>query len=366
LVRANPRGNDQFKMILLRKPVHLIWLLLIPVILVAARILPWQAIVQTLLSLTVAELAILLVVNAVILLLFCTRWWLVLRAYGYPVPYFKLSGYRMAGFSISYFTPGTQFGGEPLQAYLVQSRHTVPTSTAMAAVSIDKLLELFTNFSFMALGILVVASYGLLPGFNRVDLAGWIGVLLLLPVVYFAILMTGRYPLGWALTRMPAGLWRKRWLEKLPVLILNTEREMSRLFRSKPLLVVWTLLISSIVWALMLFEYWLTVNFLGGRLTLLQAVGGYTAMRVSFLTPLPGGVGLLEGSQVLALTAFGYTTALGISMSLLIRARDFIVGIFGLWVGGMIGANMWKKSADRGVVLQVGSLEPEIVQTGDC
>lgn len=350
----------------LLKPAYLFWLLLIPVIFLVARILPWQAITQTLLSLTIAEVAVLLAVNALILLLFCARWWLVLRGYGYPVPYFRLSGYRMAGFSISYFTPGTQFGGEPLQAYLVQSRHAIPTSTAIAAVSVDKLLELFTNFSFIALGILVVASNEVLPGFTRIDIAGWIGALLLLPVVYFAFLMTGRYPLGRAITWLPAGFWKKRWLKMLFALVTNTEQDMSRLFRSKPLLVFWTLLISVLVWALMLFEYWLTVYFLGGRLTLLQAVGGYTALRVSFLTPLPGGVGLLEGSQVLALTAFGFTTALAISTSLVIRARDFVIGIFGLWVGGMIGANMWKNSAGRGLALPVGSIEPEIIQTGDC
>jgi uncharacterized membrane protein YbhN (UPF0104 family) len=56
------------------------------------------------------------------------------------------------------------------------------------------------------------------------------------------------------------------------------------------------------------------------------------------MTPLPGGVGLLEASQALTMQAFGYSSALGISLSLLIRARDLVVGIFGLWVGGLIGA----------------------------
>ncbi len=64
-------------------------------------------------------------------------------------------------------------------------------------------------------------------------------------------------------------------------------------------------LVSLSVWLGMVFEYWLMTYFLGLRLSLMQAVSALTAARLAFLTPLPGGLGALEASQVLALQTLG-------------------------------------------------------------
>ena len=80
----------------------------------------------------------------------------------------------------------------------------------------------------------------------------------------------------------------------------------------------------------MVFEYWLMTYFLGLRLSLMQAVSTLTAARLAFLTPLPGGLGALEASQVLALQTLGLESTYGISISLLIRLRDILFGLAGL------------------------------------
>jgi uncharacterized membrane protein YbhN (UPF0104 family) len=120
----------------------------------------------------------------------------------------------------------------------------------------------------------------------------------------------------------------------------------------------------------MVFEYWLMSYFLGANLTALQAVAGLTATRIAFLTPLPGGVGLLEAGQALAMQAFGFTSALGISLSLLMRARDLAVGMFGLWVGGLVGSSRTQKHTRQNVEpnmqkMPPGGIEPEPVRVPD-
>ena len=82
---------------------------------------------------------------------------------------------------------------------------------------------------------------------------------------------------------------------------------------------------------LLLAEYWLTLRFLGVQLNLSQTIGALAAARIAFLTPLPGGIGALEASQVIVLQALGFHPAMGISVSLLIRARDLTLGGIGLW-----------------------------------
>ena len=95
-------------------------------------------------ELSVIDLGVLAVVNALALMLFTGRWWLFLLAQGFRLPYLKLTGYRLAAFGVSYFTPGPHFGGEPLQVYLVSRRQRVPTDASIAAVRDSRSPEMTT------------------------------------------------------------------------------------------------------------------------------------------------------------------------------------------------------------------------------
>ncbi|MCU0489297.1 MAG: flippase-like domain-containing protein [Anaerolineales bacterium] len=335
------------------KPANLFGLALLAAALLAFRLLPWRAMGAILSTLSALEILILLVVNAAILLLFSARWWLILRAFGYRIPYYQLSIYRIAGFAISYFTPGTQFGGEPLQVYLATSRHGVPASTSTAAVALDKLFELCANFTFLAAGVLFIASSGLLPGLASPGLALWAGAFLALPLLYFWSLSTGRRPLSTLVQRLPARLFSQRWLKAIPSLVTATEGQIAHFFQDHLTTAFAALAISGLVWLAMVFEYRLMTAFLGANLNLSQAIAGFTATRLAFLTPLPGGVGLLEASQALALQAFGFSQAAGLSISLLIRSRDILIGLFGLWLGARAG---WKSTTSTtSIPVQVNS-----------
>ena len=110
------------------------------------------------------QLFLLLAVNVAVLATFSARWWLLLYAQGYALPYRNLIAYRLATFAVSYFTPGPHFGGEPLQVYLVSARHQVPVSVSIAAVVLDKVLEMLANFTFLTLGVIFVLRLQVLPG----------------------------------------------------------------------------------------------------------------------------------------------------------------------------------------------------------
>ena len=83
-----------------------------------------------------------------------------------------------------------------------------------------------------------------------------------------------------------------------------------------------------------LWEYALMTSFLNVDFSLAQNLAGLTAVLLAFLLPLPGGLGALEASQVYALTSMGYAPAIGIGLSLLIRARDLMNSALGLMLAG--------------------------------
>jgi uncharacterized protein (TIRG00374 family) len=304
----------------------------------ALRGVSLAGVVSTLRELSLSELAALAVVNLVVVLAFSGRWWALLRGQGYRVPYLLTSAYRLAGFAVSYFTPGTQFGGEPLQVHLIQSRHDVPLAAATASVVLDKTIELMANFAFLAIGLTTVVRLGLQPRDTGTLLLAGALALAILPIGYLAAAWRGRTPATWAARRLrlavPGSGWRARlhgWLE-------SSEQEVGRAARQAPRQTLAAVAFSAVSWGLILLESGLAMRFLGLDVSPGEVVAALTAARLALFVPLPGAAGALEASLLFALTALGFTPAQALSLAILIRIRDVAFGGLGLWLGGWLSA----------------------------
>jgi uncharacterized protein (TIRG00374 family) len=296
----------------------------------ALRDVPLQEVWNTITQLHLWELLCLAVLNIAIFLLLTSRWWLILRFQGHRLPLLSMAGYRIAAFAITYFTPGPQMGGEPLQIYLTRSRHGVPTSTAVAAVSLDKLLELQSNFAFLVLGVAVLLRDGLFG--QHLSYAALLVVvgLLLLPAGLVLFLWRGARPIA-GLSRLLASTFpHKNWLHRFQRGAVQAEAQVAGFCRQKPLALLAALLLSLAAWVFMGLEFWLTLSFLGLRPDLFQTITLLTAARVAFVLPVPAGAGTLEASLVLTAGALGFSPAAGVGVSLLIRARDVFFAGLGL------------------------------------
>lgn len=315
------------------KPRYLIWLLALPVVWWALRSIPLEEIRLTLNRLMLWQVLALIGINLIILLLFTSRWWVVLRTLGYRLPLIPLVGYRLAGFGISYFTPGPQFGGEPLQIQFIRQNHAVPTPTAVAAVSLDKLVDLLANFSFILVGIMVVLRSRVMTNdFNLPFLALSIN-LFVIPAAYLLGIWAGWRPLAALVNRNPFRYIAHPIFKRAIKTLLSSEEQMVDICRQNALTMFSIMGISALTWVLVVAEYWLTLQFLGASLDGYQVISLLTAARIAFLLPSPGGLGTLEASQILMMGAFGLYPALAVSASLLIRGRDVILGSLGLWIG---------------------------------
>jgi glycosyltransferase 2 family protein len=317
------------------QPQNLLWLAF-PLLLwwVLWRI-PAREILAVMSSMSLWTVLVLIAVNLSILAMFSSRWWLILRAMGYRIPYLSLAGYRLAAFGVTYSTPGPQFGGEPLQAYLLHRRSRVPGVEATASVILDRLFELLANFTFLLIGTGTILAMGLFSAqLNRWDILLPLG-LLALPGGYLLALWKGRLPLS-GIVQWAAGKFSGDRLARIARLLHDSETQVARFFRASPGTVLQAFVLSTIVWAGLVFEFGLALHFLGVSMSFPQLIIALTAARIAFLMPIPAGLGILEASQVLAMQALGFSPAYGISLSLLIRARDVVLGGFGLWLGGML------------------------------
>ena len=278
------------------------------------------------------QIIALLLINATVIALMAARWWIIVRADNHRVPFLPLVGYRLSAFGVSYFTPGPQVGGEPLQIIYMQKNYGLTYARATSAVIMDKLLEFLVNFLLLAVGAWAVFRVGLIPdngGKPSLSLIG-LGLLLIWPLVHIILLYHGRYPVSVVL----------RWQHFIPQqtklvrLIIVSER-MAASFCNRHLRAMLAAIVVSVLSvAGIVAEYILMVNFLGMQLSAIQVFAALTALQLAFLMPLPGGLGALEASQVFALGVFGQPASAAISLVLLQRARDILNGGLGLLLAG--------------------------------
>ncbi len=328
------------------------WLLAAGLLILVLRAVPLADTWSVLRQLKWQQILLLIAVNGLILILLNGRWWIILRGHGQHIPFLSLFGYRLATFGVSYFTPGPHFGGEPLQVYLVEKEQQTPRVTAIAAMSLDKSLELLVNFTFLLGGVIIIIQQRTLGDLVRSEAVFIAGLLLLLPVGYLLAIWTHHAPLSWLMALgMHLPFWQRkpRWFARFQhaqETIHSSEKETALFCRRAPLAVALALLVSIVAWMLMIGEFWLMISFLGISLSLVQLVTALTAARIAILLLLPGSIGALEASQAFAFGAMGLNPAIGIGASLLIRGRDIILGTIGLWWGS-------KKLASRQTVNQI-------------
>lgn len=302
-------------------------------------------------------LLMLAVVNALVLATFSARWWLLLRALGHSVAYSKLIAYRLAAFAVSYFTPGPHFGGEPLQVYLVSARLSVPVSASLSAVVLDKTLEMLVNFTFLAGGALFVFRRSASGG-ESVQLAAYGALLLAIPAALLLAWALGRHP-GAALLRAAATLLRMwPWAEQRPpgwmeathayTTVYASEEQAAALLRRRPAYVLAAVAVSLLSWVGIFAEFWLMTSLLGLGLAPGDALVALLAARAAILLPLPAAVGALEASQAVAMAQLGLPPAAGVSLSLLIRARDVALALAGAALGAVLMGRRRQARAESG------------------
>lgn len=312
-----------------RLAFRVLWVLVLAALLYfALRNAPLAEIYQALQQLQLWQIATLLLVNVTIYALVTLRWWIIVRAENKAVPYLPFLRVRIAVFGVSYFTLGPQVGGEPLQVLYLQRNYGLSYTRATASVFMDKLLEFLANFFLLGVGLAAILEAGIFStnGTNSFVSVSGIVILFLWPPLHIALMMRGVYPLS--------TLLRKLSNNKLVRFIAAAERMAGTFCHRHWRSLAASIVVSLVAAVVMVSEYFFITSFLHIDLSISQTIAAWTAGWLSFLVPVPGGLGALEASQVFALGAFGISAASAIGVVFLMRARDLLIGGLGLLFAG--------------------------------
>ena len=309
-----------------------VYLVLATLLYFALRNAPLDEIWDTLRQLRLWQIAVLFGLNLFIYALITLRWWIIVRAENKMVAYVPLFLVRIAVFGVSYFTLGPHVGGEPIQVFYLQRKYKFTYMHATASVIMDKLLELLANFFLLALGLTAIFEAGILStngSISWLSLSGLV-ILCIWPPIHIILLYKQKYPLTAVLRSMS---FIKK--DSKPVRFTAASERLAGTFCRRHLSsLLLAVFISLCAGAGMVSEFALITYFVRIQLPFWQTVSAWMAGWLSLLAPLPGGLGALEAGQVFALGLFGISATSAISVTLLMRGRDMLIGGIGLLLAG--------------------------------
>jgi len=314
-----------------RKTVPILWWL--PALILAGLVLsqlPLAAITRSIGTLSFVQWLAWVALNLAIILLATRRWWVLSDLLNLPVGFGELVAIRQAGQAVSFITPGPQFGGEPLQIFWLYQRCRLPLHGALLALGLDRFYELWINFSILLLAVLLLLVS---PAGN---VAGWPAILPILSGILLTLSLFGGIML-----RQPQRVfaWLKhlvrRWQHHPRLQNLETHWQLlgsslkDAVTERKPALYK-AFVLSVWGWAGLLAELWLLLSVFDLALDFSAFLVILVAMRLSFLLPLPGGVGSLEAALFWAFQYLSLPEEAAIGLIALMRLRDAVVLIVGL------------------------------------
>ncbi|MBW3000660.1 flippase-like domain-containing protein [Candidatus Woesearchaeota archaeon] len=278
---------------------------------------PFKEVISTFTNLTPLLVLIYLVVSGFIMLFLSLRWKIVLDALGYKIPFYKLFGYRVVGYGVSYITPSAKIGGEPLRAALLK-RQGLSFREGLSSVIVDKTLELSYSVLFFIFGLLVLVVDYALSGRTLFALIIFSVITLFLLWKFYSRILRGKSVFTHLFRFF--GLHKLKFLSKYQDLIFKFEKPIINFYQTKRKEFFIASAVSIISLILSLVEYKLILLMLGIDVSVGVVFMVFSMIGIAFLIPLPMALGSLEAFQIslFSITKIGPAVA-GVGLAMITR-----------------------------------------------
>ena len=242
---------------------------------------------------------------------------------------------RLAGHAISYLTPSSHLGGEPVRALMVGHQNR---RISFASVIVDKTIEIMSMILLMCTGVVLAVTRISLPGKSWIMMvAAVLSVGSLIVFVYYKQ-RTGLF--AWARNLLAKLRIRPSFLKQNADRIKETDYYISRFHKEHPgafFIVFFLYMGLGLVWAL---EIQITLRLLGvNGVGFLESFLIMSLGNLAFLLPaIPAAIGTYEATYVGIFLLLGLGSGAAIALTLIRR----ILAI--LWAGvGLLAMAVFRR-----------------------
>ncbi len=274
------------------------------------------------------ELFVILALSFAQLLVTTWRWKLILNVQGYMPRYKNLLAAKLVGFSVDYFTPSPNIGGEAVRAYVLKKEMSIPFSQGLASVIIDKVMDFTYALPFVVGGIFyALTSFSLTRNFVIGLLI--VSVIFIGLMAFFYLRMFAKKDFFSFFMRF-AQMHRFKGMQRILERMKEFEQIIIAFFHDHRRTFFVSLFISFIAGTIAIAQFWSAMLFLDLQANIFHAFIVATLTIVTFLLPIPGSLGSQEIGETLIFDAMGFGASTGLVFSLVIRFPDILKGVFGL------------------------------------
>ena len=305
-----------------------VWLVGCSLVFFTVRELPLAGILERLGEISPLRLVGLLAINSLILFLSVKRWQILAQAFDIQLSLAHLFKVRQAGNTISFVTPGPQFGGEPLQLYWLRQSHEIPMDISLAILGADRFMEIFINLSILLLSVIFIFYTDIEVNLSKTFLFIFLTVSILTMLLVLFL-------------RQPEWLENifKSLFSRFTHTVSNSNesqnassswgRILTKIEKNKSKVIL-AATIALLGWIALLFELLMMMEALGVSSNFYEVIFVMLGIRIALLMPIPGGVGTIEASLFWSFEILGLTLAGAGGLIALSRLRDVIVLFIGI------------------------------------
>ena len=305
-----------------------VWLVGCSLVFFTIRELPLAGMLERLREISLLRLVGLLAINSLILFLSVKRWQILAQVFDIQLSLTHLFKVRQAGNTISFVTPGPQFGGEPLQLYWLRQSQEIPLDISLAILGADRFMEIFINLSILLLSVIFIFFTDIEVNIAKTFLIMFltVAILTMLLVLFF---------------KQPEWLESifKSLFSRFTHTVSNSNesqnassgwgRILKKIEKNKSKVIL-AATIALLGWIALLLELFMMMEALGMSPNFYEIIFVMLGIRIALLMPVPGGVGTVEASLFWSFEILGLTLAGAGGLIALSRLRDVIVLFIGI------------------------------------
>jgi uncharacterized protein (TIRG00374 family) len=256
------------------------------------------------------------------------RWATILKYQGIKVPFLILLRYKIIGAAISYVTPASRIGGEPVRALLFKEKFGLKSKQAFPAIIMETTLGMFIDVVLIALILLTMLLFSGLHG----QVAGIALVLSLVAIVlltlFYHTLIKRLGPFSFVI-RVGFFLTKSIYLKKLIRKMVDVEKVIAEFLHFKKKGLAQAILVSMLSWPVTFLQYKFALLSIGFDASAIIIFLSIIATTLTALVPIPAALGIQEVGH---LSVFGLIASpgIGIALTLLIRFKDILLTLAGL------------------------------------
>ncbi|MHB1697783.1 MAG: lysylphosphatidylglycerol synthase transmembrane domain-containing protein [bacterium] len=271
-----------------------------------------------------------------------------LNVYDAKIDLKNLTNIKLIGYSANYIAPSGIFagfiGGDAIMALILKKRSGLEFKRGFSAGLAAKVIEFAMFLFFIYLGLILGFRYFYLPPeiwFFLLAAAIFVGIVTLIFLINPII--DNRF-----FTKILTYLTRFKILNVLIFKVLkhinNFEKELHLFYIKGKKYLFLSLLLSLIETAVLIFQIWLLVHYLGVDMGFSKTLLVFSVSMLVFALPLaPGSAGTYELSQVGLFDILGLGSDLGLTFSLIMRAVNLIMVAISFFLVPYYGFNFFKK-----------------------